>query len=166
MPWQLKDALEPRRATRRRLLGTGTLAAASGVAVAAHACVQRHGARAIPQCCLPKQRTPRFSQVTGSHSVQQRRSSRRAQPPFRVQAQVTPEEWGGETPFVNISAKQGEGVEELLEMVALVAELEEFSANPDRAAQGTVLESHLDRHRGPVASLLVQAGTLQVRCCR
>ena len=86
-----------------------------------------------------------------------------------LQADLTPEEWGGETPFVNISAKKGEGIGELLEMVALVAELEEFVANPDRAAQGTVLESHLDKHRGPVASLLVQAGTLRVRrrsaCC-
>jgi translation initiation factor IF-2 len=81
-----------------------------------------------------------------------------------LQAELLPEEWGGSTPFVCISAKKGEGIDELLETVALVAELEELQANPTRAAEGTVLESHLDKLVGPVASLLIQAGTLRVRC--
>jgi hypothetical protein len=86
-----------------------------------------------------------------------------------LQAEVLPEEWGGDTPFVEISAKKGTGINELLETVALVAEIEEFVANPDRLAEGTVLESHMDKQRGPIANLLVQAGTLRVRplllCC-
>jgi translation initiation factor IF-2 len=79
-----------------------------------------------------------------------------------VQAELVPEDWGGETPFVEISAKQGIGMEALLETVAIVAEVEEFVANPEREAEGTVLESHMDRRSGPVCSLLVQAGTLKV----
>ena len=76
-----------------------------------------------------------------------------------------PEEWGGDTVFVPISAKKGENIPKLLEMIALVAELEVLEANYDRPAEGTVLESHLDKLRGPVANLLVQVGTLKVRYC-
>jgi translation initiation factor IF-2 len=83
-----------------------------------------------------------------------------------VQADLVPEQWGGSTPFVAISAKKGDGIEELLETVALVAELEELQANPSKPAEGTVLEAHLDRQVGPVATLLVQAGTLRVRADR
>jgi translation initiation factor IF-2 len=79
-----------------------------------------------------------------------------------LQADLLPEEWGGEVPFVEISAKKGTGIDELLETVALVAEVEELVGNPDRLAEGTVLESHLDKSKGPVCSLLVQAGTLKV----
>ena len=80
-----------------------------------------------------------------------------------MQADLVPEEWGGDVPFVSISAKKGDGIPDLLETLALVAEVEELQANPDRVAEGTVLEAHLDKQVGPVASLLVQAGTLTVR---
>ena len=76
--------------------------------------------------------------------------------------QLVPEEWGGNTPMVGVSAITGENLDELLEMIILVAELEELSANPDRLARGTVIEANLDRARGPVATLLVQNGTLHV----
>ena len=79
-----------------------------------------------------------------------------------TEAELIPEEWGGKTPMVNISAKKGTGVDELLETVLLVAELEELQANPVRAAVGTVLEASLDRKTGPVATFLVQNGTLRV----
>lgn len=72
------------------------------------------------------------------------------------------EEWGGDTIFVEISAKKGENIDELLEMLLLVAELEEYKANPDRLALGSVIEARLDPHRGAVATLLVQHGTLKV----
>lgn len=72
------------------------------------------------------------------------------------------EEWGGDTIIVPISAIKGEGLDELLEMILLVAEIEELSANPDLKAVGTVIEAHLDKAKGPVASLLVQNGTLRV----
>ena len=75
---------------------------------------------------------------------------------------LVPEEWGGETICVNVSALQREGLDELLEMILLVAELSELKANPERAARGTVIEAHLDRGRGPVATVLVQDGTLRV----
>ncbi len=86
--------------------------------------------------------------------------------PEQVKQQLTeyeliPEEWGGDTPCVPVSAKTGEGVEELLEMVLLVADMKELKANPDRAAKGTVIEARLDKGRGPVASILVQNGTLK-----
>ena len=74
---------------------------------------------------------------------------------------VIPEEWGGDTQFVNVSAETGEGVEALLEAVNLQAELLELSAVPEAPGQGVVIESRLDRGRGPVATLLVQNGTLQ-----
>lgn len=73
---------------------------------------------------------------------------------------VMPEEWGGDTVFVNISAKKGEGVSDLLEAVLLVADMQELKANPDRLASGTVVEAKLDKGRGPVTTLLVQQGTL------
>ena len=78
---------------------------------------------------------------------------------------LLPEEWGGKTPMVHISAKKGQGVDSLLETVLLVAELEELQANPGRAARGTVLEASLDKQAGPVVTVLVQAGTLRVGDC-
>ena len=71
-----------------------------------------------------------------------------------------PEEWGGETIICPISAKTGEGIDNLLEMVLLTAEMRELKANPNRAAMGAVIEARLDKGRGPVATLLVQNGTL------
>jgi translation initiation factor IF-2 len=79
-----------------------------------------------------------------------------------VEAGLQPEEWGGDTIFVNVSAQNGEGVTHLLEMVALQAEVLDLRANPTIAASGTVLEALLDRGRGPVARVLVQDGTLRV----
>ncbi|EZH67285.1 translation initiation factor IF-2 [Bacillaceae bacterium JMAK1] len=76
--------------------------------------------------------------------------------------QLVPEAWGGETIFVNVSAVKGEGIDELLEMILLVSEVEEFKANPEKRAQGTVVEAELDKGRGPVATLLVQNGTMNV----
>lgn len=75
---------------------------------------------------------------------------------------LVPEEWGGDTIMVEISAKTGQNVDELLEMILLQAEMLELKANPDKPAKGTVLESKLDPKRGPVATLLVQDGTLKV----
>ncbi|EON73337.1 translation initiation factor IF-2 [Lysinibacillus sphaericus] len=87
--------------------------------------------------------------------------------PDRVMQELTehglvPEAWGGETIFVPISALKGEGIDTLLEMVLLVAEVGELKANPDRLALGTVIEAQLDKGRGSVATLLVQDGTLKV----
>ncbi len=76
--------------------------------------------------------------------------------------EIIPEEWGGDTICVNVSAKQGTGIDELLEMVLLVADMKELKANPNRQARGTVIESKLDKGRGPVASVLVQNGTLKI----
>lgn len=73
-----------------------------------------------------------------------------------------PEDWGGDTIFIQLSAIQGDGIDDLLEMIGLVSEVEELKANPDRAAVGTVIEAELDKSRGPAASLLVQNGTLEV----
>ena len=86
--------------------------------------------------------------------------------PDRVMQQLTeheiiPEEWGGDTPCVPISAKTGMGIDDLLEMVTLVADMKELKANPDRAAKGTVIEARLDKGRGPIATILVQNGTLR-----
>ena len=85
--------------------------------------------------------------------------------PDRIKQQLTeyeliPEEWGGETIIVPISAKTGMGLDELLEMVILTAEVQELKANPNRRAKGTVIEARLDKTRGPIATLLVQNGTL------
>ncbi|HET7578476.1 MAG TPA: translation initiation factor IF-2 [Bacillales bacterium] len=75
---------------------------------------------------------------------------------------LIPEDWGGDTIFVRLSALTGQGIDELLEMILLVAEMEEYKANPDRLAVGTVIEAELDKGRGSVATLLVQKGTLKV----
>ncbi|WP_218687746.1 translation initiation factor IF-2 [Saccharococcus caldoxylosilyticus] len=75
---------------------------------------------------------------------------------------LVPEEWGGDTIYCKLSAKTGEGIDNLLEMILLVSEMEELKANPDRRATGTVIEAKLDKGRGPVATLLIQAGTLHV----
>ncbi len=75
---------------------------------------------------------------------------------------LTPEEWGGDTIFTKISAKQGTGIDELLENILLVAEMEEYKANPNRYAMGTVIESRLDKQVGPVATVLIQNGTLRL----
>lgn len=87
--------------------------------------------------------------------------------PERVMQELTehgliPEDWGGDTIFVPISALRGEGIDDLLEMILLVAEMEELKANPDKEAFGTVIDARLDRGRGVVATLLVQEGTLSV----
>ena len=86
--------------------------------------------------------------------------------PERIKQQLTEyglvcEEWGGDTIVCPISAKTGMGVDNLLEMLTLTAEVSELKANPNRAAQGTVIEARLDKGRGPVATLLVQNGTLK-----
>ena len=85
--------------------------------------------------------------------------------PDRILQQLTeyelvPEEWGGDTIVCNISAKFGQGIENLLEMVLLTAEVADLKANPNRQAKGTVIEAKLDKGRGPVATVLVQNGTL------
>src|SRR4051812_21620035 len=79
-----------------------------------------------------------------------------------VEIGLQPEEWGGDTIFTNVSAQTGEGIDHLLEMVALQAEVLSLKANATKAASGTVLEALLDRGRGPVARVLVQDGTLRV----
>ena len=86
--------------------------------------------------------------------------------PDRVKQQLTeyglvPEEWGGETICCPISAKTGLGIDSLLEMVVLTAEMRELKANPNRSAHGAVIEARLDKGRGPIATLLVQKGTLR-----
>ena len=75
---------------------------------------------------------------------------------------LTPEDWGGETIFCDVSAKTKEGLDNLLEMIVLAAELEELKANPSAPASGVVIESHLDPGRGPIATVLIQRGTLHV----
>ena len=85
--------------------------------------------------------------------------------PDKIKQQLTeyeliPEEWGGDTVIVPISAKTGMGLDDLLEMVILTAEVQELKANPNRRAKGTVIEARLDKTRGPIATLLVQNGTL------
>jgi translation initiation factor IF-2 len=75
--------------------------------------------------------------------------------------ELVPEDWGGQTIFVPTSAKKGTGIEQLLEMTALQSEILELKANPNRAAKGVIIESRLDRGRGPVATALIQNGTLK-----
>jgi translation initiation factor IF-2 len=87
--------------------------------------------------------------------------------PETVKRQLTelglmPEDWGGQTVFVEVSAKKKQNLDGLLEMILLVTEIDDFKANPKRSAIGTVLETKLDRGRGPVATVLVQDGTLRV----
>lgn len=85
--------------------------------------------------------------------------------PDRIKQQLTeyelvPEEWGGDTICVPVSAAKNTGIDNLLEMILLVADMKELKANPDRAAKGTVIEARLDKGRGPVATILIQNGTL------
>jgi len=87
--------------------------------------------------------------------------------PDRVRQQLSdrglmPEEWGGSTVFVNVSAKKKQNLDQLLEMLLLVADLQELKANPKKPAVGTVLEARLDKGRGPVATVLVQDGMLEI----
>jgi translation initiation factor IF-2 len=87
--------------------------------------------------------------------------------PDRVKKQLgehglAPEEWGGDTVVVPVSAKEGQGIDELLDMIILVAEMAELKANPDHRARGIVIETRLDKGLGPVATVLVQTGTLKV----
>ncbi|SCW42385.1 translation initiation factor IF-2, partial [Paenibacillus tianmuensis] len=87
--------------------------------------------------------------------------------PDRVKQELTeyelvPEEWGGDTIFCNISAKQGIGLENLLDMILLVSEVQELKANPNKRARGTVIEAELDKGKGPVVRVLIQHGTLKV----
>lgn len=87
--------------------------------------------------------------------------------PDRVKQELTeyglvPEEWGGETIMVPVSALTGDNLDTLLEMILLVSEVEDLYANPDRPAKGTVIEAHLDKAKGPVATLLIQNGTLRI----
>jgi len=88
--------------------------------------------------------------------------------PDRVKQQLAdlgllPDDWGGEVPFVEISALKNEGIDELLETIQVVAEMKELKANPKREASGTVIEARLDKGRGPVATILVNNGTLKVQ---
>ena len=87
--------------------------------------------------------------------------------PDRVRTEMTqlglqPVEWGGDTEFVNVSAKTREGLDDLLETIILMSEVEDLKANPDAPASGTVIESKLDPGRGPVVTILVSRGTLEV----
>ncbi|HJT37932.1 MAG TPA: translation initiation factor IF-2, partial [Actinomycetota bacterium] len=87
--------------------------------------------------------------------------------PTRVRQQLTelelvPEEWGGNTPFVDISAKQGTNIDDLLDVLLLVADIQDLKANEKAPPRGVVIEAHLDKGRGPVATVLVQRGTLRV----
>lgn len=75
---------------------------------------------------------------------------------------LVPEKWGGNTPYVMISALKNEGITELLDVIELIAEIDEYKANPKRPARGTVIEAFLDRGRGPVATLIVETGTLKI----
>jgi translation initiation factor IF-2 len=75
--------------------------------------------------------------------------------------EIVPEEWGGDVPCIPVSALKHEGIDDLLEMIILMADMKELKANPDRAAKGTVIEARLDKGRGPIATVLVQNGTLR-----
>lgn len=76
--------------------------------------------------------------------------------------ELVPEEWGGDTIYVNVSAKNRTGLDELIEMILLVAEVQELRANPNKRARGTIIEAELDKGRGPVVRVLIQHGTLRV----
>lgn len=75
---------------------------------------------------------------------------------------LMPDEWGGDAIIVPVSAKTGEGIDDLLEMILMVSDMEEFKANPDRRAVGTIVEAQLDKGRGPTATVLVEKGTLRL----
>ena len=79
-----------------------------------------------------------------------------------TQHNLIPEDWGGDTPVVKISALRNEGIQELLDLIDLISEMESYKANPNREARGTVIEAKLDRGRGVVATLIVQSGTLHI----
>jgi translation initiation factor IF-2 len=96
---------------------------------------------AINKCDLPNAQPERVKQQLGEFGL-------------------IPEEWGGETQYVEVSALKGEGIENLLEAISLNAELLELKANPDKSAQGTIVEAKLDRNRGPMATVLIEEGTL------
>ena len=88
--------------------------------------------------------------------------------PDRVKQQlseidVMPEEWGGDVPFVEVSARDNLGLDDLLEVILLVADVNELKANPNQLASGTVIEAKVDKNRGPVATVLIQSGTLNLR---
>jgi translation initiation factor IF-2 len=88
--------------------------------------------------------------------------------PDRVKQQlseieVVPEEWGGDVPVVEVSARERLGLDELLEVILLVSDVHELKANPNKVANGTVIEAKVDRNRGPVATILIQSGTLNMR---
>ncbi len=78
-----------------------------------------------------------------------------------IEHELVPEEWGGDTILVPVSAKTGMGIDDLLDSVTLVAEMQELKADPDRKAKGTIIEAKLDKGKGPVASIIVQTGTLK-----
>ncbi|MDQ2683606.1 MAG: translation initiation factor IF-2, partial [Chloroflexota bacterium] len=80
-----------------------------------------------------------------------------------AEIEVVPEEWGGDIPFVEVSAREKLGLDDLLETLILVADVHELKANPNRLASGTVVEAKVDRNRGPVATVLIQSGTLNMR---
>jgi translation initiation factor IF-2 len=87
--------------------------------------------------------------------------------PDRVMTELSeqgliPEAWGGKTPFVHVSALRKQGIDELLDVIQLISEIEEFKANPNRLAKGTVIEASLDKGRGPVATLIIETGTLKI----
>jgi len=75
---------------------------------------------------------------------------------------LLPEAWGGRTPYVMVSALKRQGIDELLDVIQLISEIEEFKANPNRLAKGTVIEASLDKGRGPVATLIIESGTLHI----
>ena len=75
---------------------------------------------------------------------------------------LLPEAWGGKTPYVMVSALKRQGIDELLDVIQLISEIDEFKANPKRLAKGTVIEASLDKGRGPVATLIIETGTLHI----
>ncbi|HWN66709.1 MAG TPA: translation initiation factor IF-2, partial [Haliangium sp.] len=97
---------------------------------------------AVNKCDLPDAQPERVRQQLAEHAL-------------------IPEEWGGETMYVNVSAYTGEGIDRLLESIALSAEMLDLRANPDRPARGVVIEAKLDRNRGPMATVLIQEGTVR-----
>jgi translation initiation factor IF-2 len=80
-----------------------------------------------------------------------------------AEIEVVPEEWGGDVPFVEVSAREKLGLDDLLDVILLVSDVHELKANPNRLANGTVIEAKVDRNRGPVATVLIQSGTLNMR---
>jgi translation initiation factor IF-2 len=88
--------------------------------------------------------------------------------PDRVMTQLSeqelvPAQWGGDTEFIPVSARTGTGIQNLLETILLVADIQEYKANPQRSAMGTIIEAEMDRNRGPIATVLIQNGTLNLR---